>query len=77
SQVVALIDDLEAQGLVQREPDPSDRRTNVVVVTDKGRDLHRSAHEAVRDAERDLHDHLSPEQRELLNELLLLVAFPD
>ncbi len=77
SQVVSLIDDLQARGLVKRDPDPLDRRTNVVVMTDEGRELFRSAHDAVRAAERDLHAHLSPDQRERLSELLLLVAFPD
>jgi DNA-binding MarR family transcriptional regulator len=77
SQVVALIDDLQARGLVAREPDPDDRRTNVVVATEAGRELFTSACAAVRAAEREVHGHLSPEQRDRIGELLLLMAFPD
>ena len=36
SQIVSIVDDLEAKGLVARQPAPSDRRTNVIVATDLG-----------------------------------------
>lgn len=34
--MVMLIDGLEAKGLVERRPDPSDRRRNIVALTDTG-----------------------------------------
>src|SRR5215472_12812762 len=34
--MVALIDDLEAKGLVRRRQDPGDRRKNVVILTEVG-----------------------------------------
>ncbi|RYG94904.1 MAG: MarR family transcriptional regulator, partial [Alphaproteobacteria bacterium] len=34
ASLVRLIDELQASGLVTREPDPSDRRANVVSLTD-------------------------------------------
>ncbi|MFG2139942.1 MarR family winged helix-turn-helix transcriptional regulator [Streptomyces sp. NPDC048650] len=37
SNVTGLVDRLEARGLVQRRPDPADRRVKLVVVTDAGR----------------------------------------
>lgn len=37
SDVVALLDDLEAEGYVSREPDPTDRRRNQVTATTKGK----------------------------------------
>jgi DNA-binding MarR family transcriptional regulator len=37
SQVVSLVDDLAASGLVERRPAESDRRTKLVVATDAGR----------------------------------------
>ncbi len=36
SDVVATLDDLAAWALARREPDPHDRRRNVVTVTDAG-----------------------------------------
>lgn len=37
SQVVALVDDLHRAGLVERRPSPADRRTKLVVPTERGR----------------------------------------
>ena len=36
SDVVATLDDLVASGLARRDPDPTDRRRNVVTLTRKG-----------------------------------------
>jgi DNA-binding MarR family transcriptional regulator len=76
SQVVALVDELQARGLVVREPDPTDRRANVVVATEEGRALRDLASESARSAEEALHDDLSREERVLLTELLRRLAFP-
>lgn len=76
SQVVALVDELQRRGLVVREPDPSDRRANVVVATEAGRALHQRAQHAARSAQRRLHAGLSEAQRDQLAELLRLLAFP-
>jgi DNA-binding MarR family transcriptional regulator len=51
--MVALIDDLQLKGLVQRRQDPDDRRKNVVELTDAGRDTVRQAAGVVEQAERD------------------------
>jgi DNA-binding MarR family transcriptional regulator len=51
--MVALIDDLQLKGLVQRRQDLDDRRKNVVELTDVGRATVRRAAEAVEQAERD------------------------
>ena len=51
--MVALIDDLQLKGLVQRRQDPDDRRKNVVELTDAGRGAVQQAAEAVGQAERD------------------------
>lgn len=50
--MVALIDDLEERGLVQRRQDPEDRRRNVVELTDLGQDITRQAARAGEQAER-------------------------
>jgi MarR family transcriptional regulator for hemolysin len=37
--LVRVLDDLAAGGLIAREPDPSDRRANLLYLTDRGREL--------------------------------------
>jgi len=76
SQVVALIDDLERRGLVTREPDPRDRRANVVAATLAGRSLYRRAQADVEAGERRAHAGLSSADRAELARLLRVVAFP-
>ncbi|MDQ0576520.1 MarR family winged helix-turn-helix transcriptional regulator [Agromyces albus] len=77
SQVVALVDGLQARGLVRREPDPSDRRANVVVITDDGRDLFARARISAYAVEQQLHSALGDESRERVMELLRALAFPE
>lgn len=76
SQVVALVDDLQRRGLVVREPDPSDRRANVVVATSEGEECFAHARDAVRAAEREQHAALSDAEHDLLADLLRRLAFP-
>lgn len=64
--MVALIDTLEHKGLVTRHPDADDRRRNVVVLTDAGRDVVRQATKASSEAERTF---LSPLTAEAADDL--------
>jgi DNA-binding MarR family transcriptional regulator len=50
TSVTNIIDRLEAQGLVNRVPHPTDGRTTMAEITDEGRILARRATEAVNDA---------------------------
>lgn len=76
SQVVALVDDLQRRGLVERRPDPTDRRANVVVATAAGRELSRRAFADARAAEERAHSRLTAQQKEQLAEILRLIALP-
>ncbi|HKP06858.1 MAG TPA: MarR family winged helix-turn-helix transcriptional regulator [Microbacterium sp.] len=76
SQVVSLVDDLQSRKLVERRPDPSDRRANVVVATPAGRELIATARESARAAEERVHAELSSDDRETLARLLRTLAFP-
>ncbi|MFC5184880.1 MarR family winged helix-turn-helix transcriptional regulator [Actinomadura harenae] len=68
-----LVDALEADGLVRREPDPDNRRATRVVLTGDGRAALARMHEAhVRGVE-DLFAALSPDQRETLRDLLAAI----
>lgn len=74
SQVVALVDDLESRGLAQRAPDPSDRRANVVLITDDGRALYERARSSTVEAEKRAFAELSGEDRERLTAFLRTLA---
>ncbi|KXC05904.1 MarR family winged helix-turn-helix transcriptional regulator [Microbacterium hominis] len=77
SQVVSLVDDLQGRGLVERRPDPGDRRANVVVATAAGRALYERALVAAEAAERQQHGALDDAERGQLAALLRRIAFPD
>lgn len=75
SQVVALVDELQRRGLVERHPDPSDRRANVVAATEAGRALRAEALVSARAAEERIHAGLGADGRQRLAELLRRIAF--
>ncbi|AOS61017.1 MarR family winged helix-turn-helix transcriptional regulator [Actinoalloteichus hymeniacidonis] len=68
-----LIDDLEKAGLVERRPDPSDRRSRLVVATKKGRALWTDRQDALRHVERHVLSALG-EDATLFRQLLQRVA---
>lgn len=74
SQIVALVDDLEARKLVRRVTDPSDRRSKVVVVTAEGLRTFERAREVAIDAEHDLFEGFTADEREQLRDLLRTLA---
>jgi DNA-binding MarR family transcriptional regulator len=75
--MVALIDDLEGKGLVQRRQDPDDRRKNVVVLTEAGRTTLRGATAATEQAQQRFLAPLSGDQSATFTEALRAVAFPE
>ena len=65
-----VVDDLQAKGLVERRPDPQDRRATLVAVTDHGIELGRAIRSA-QDAETErLFDLLSATDRDHLARIL-------
>jgi DNA-binding MarR family transcriptional regulator len=76
--MVALLDTLEAKGLVARHPDPHDRRKNVLTLTAAGRDTLRRATRASEEAQRRFLAPLTPAAaRQLRDALHTLVTGPD
>ncbi|HWJ09985.1 MAG TPA: MarR family transcriptional regulator [Nocardioides sp.] len=73
------VDRLATRGLVERHPDPSDRRGVLVRLTPEGKDAVDGAFAALLDAERDLLTGLSTKDQKELADLLrrLLVPFAD
>ena len=75
SNLVGLLDALEADGLIARARDPADRRRRLVELTARGRSRLEAAKRAALDAERDLLEPLSATERaELLAYLRRLAA---
>jgi DNA-binding MarR family transcriptional regulator len=69
-----LIDDLEAAGLVERRPDPADRRARRVVATGQGTELLVALDSRLRDAEASLLLPLDDEGRGKFRSQLRLLA---
>jgi MarR family transcriptional regulator, lower aerobic nicotinate degradation pathway regulator len=74
SSMVATIDELEAKGLVERRPHPTDRRAHALHVTDSGRATLARGRELARRAQDDLLAPLTSDEREQLHGLLLRLA---
>ncbi|MEW2492142.1 MarR family winged helix-turn-helix transcriptional regulator [Streptomyces nodosus] len=70
SNVTGIVDRLEARGLVERRPDPEDRRVKLAAVTEEGRRVARGLRDAL-DFAREPLAGLSHEERLSLRALLL------
>jgi DNA-binding MarR family transcriptional regulator len=69
-----LLDDLEAEGLLTRQPDPVDRRARQVLITEKGTQALAEARERLDKAEAQLLADLDPAEEQQLRTLLERVA---
>ncbi|MGN9836677.1 MarR family winged helix-turn-helix transcriptional regulator [Nonomuraea sp. H19] len=70
SDLVAVINELAERGLVERAPDPADRRRNVVTLTEPGRRHLRRLDKLISELQDDLLAPLAQPEREQLVELL-------
>lgn len=77
SQILALVDELEKAGLVERAADPADRRNKLIVPTDNGIRVHEQARARVDEANRSCFDGLPQERVDELRETLRHIAFSD
>jgi DNA-binding MarR family transcriptional regulator len=74
SRIVAIVDELESRGLVERRPDPSDRRVRTLYVTRRGQTLLDDAFNLVVQHERVIGDALTAKERAQLLEFLNRIA---
>jgi DNA-binding MarR family transcriptional regulator len=74
SNMVATVNELSEQGLVERTPSPTDRRRNVVTITAAGRRQLRKLDRLVAAAQDELLASLSAEERARLVDLLARVV---
>ncbi|MFI6804910.1 MarR family winged helix-turn-helix transcriptional regulator [Streptomyces luteogriseus] len=72
--LVGVLNDLQAAGLVVREPDPKDRRKNAVSLTERGARLLKRCEKAARAANDELLAPLSRAEREQFMALLLRIS---
>ncbi|MGY1810887.1 MarR family winged helix-turn-helix transcriptional regulator [Blastococcus sp. SYSU D00669] len=77
SQVVALVDELAAAGLVERRPSPTDRRQRLVAATAQGVRLRRRAEQRAAAGLQGQLGGLSPAEQETLRGLLKRVVSTD
>jgi DNA-binding MarR family transcriptional regulator len=75
STMVVALDALEEEGLVERRPDPKDRRARIVVPTDAGRELLARAEDVVLSVEDEVLADLGAEERRTLRSLLTRLVF--
>ena len=68
--MVAKVDSLEESGLVERRPDPADRRVRALHLTPKGRRVLKRAGDIAAGYESQLCADLDPSEREQLIDLL-------
>ena len=74
SRIVAIVDELESRRLVERRPDPGDRRLRTLYATRRGQQLLDDAFALVVQHERTISDALSAQERAQLLELLNRIA---
>jgi DNA-binding MarR family transcriptional regulator len=69
--MVQLADTLEGLGLIERKPDPADRRASLLSLTDEGGEALARASKLVEEAEAELLGSLSPEERRTFHRLMV------
>jgi DNA-binding MarR family transcriptional regulator len=75
--LVGVLNDLQAAGLVLREPDPRDRRKNAVSLTEEGARMLKRCEKAAREANDALLAPLSAAERDRFMDLLIRVSGTD
>jgi DNA-binding MarR family transcriptional regulator len=70
SRMVAIVDELERRGLVERRPHPGDRRVRALYLTDQGREVLAESREIAAEHEAELTRGMSEAERERLVSLL-------
>ena len=74
SRLVALVDELEAKGVVERQANESDRRRYALHLTAKGKSVLQSIGNLVREHQNALLAALSQDERQQLTALLMRIA---
>lgn len=77
TRIIAILDDLQERGLIDRYPNPADRRARLLAVTTTGRALAEAAQADIHAKEEQLLGRLDAADRSgFLNALVVLTAVP-
>ncbi len=78
TRIIGVLDDLQERGLIERRPDPDDRRARLLSLTPEGRRLRGSAQAGIQRQEERLLARLpDPERAAFLRALQTLHALPE
>ncbi|MFJ1460661.1 MarR family winged helix-turn-helix transcriptional regulator [Nocardia sp. N2S4-5] len=77
TRIIPILDDLQERGLIERRPDPADRRAKLLAVTARGRTLARAAQADIQAMDERLLSRLSTaDRRGFLSALATLADLP-
>ncbi|MFI7038302.1 MarR family winged helix-turn-helix transcriptional regulator [Microbispora rosea] len=77
TRIISVLDDLQRRGLIERSPDPADRRVRLLSITPEGRRLRDAAQAGIRRMEERLLSRLSDDDKEAFVRVLrVLSALP-
>lgn len=77
TRIIAVLDDLQHRGLIERTPDPADRRARLLELTEEGQRLAAAAQAEIQAREEQLLKHLpAADRRGFLNALRTLAELP-
>ena len=74
TRLIGLLDELEADGLITRTPDPADRRARIISLTTAGTKRHAAARRAIRTMEDEVLAGVSAAERTRLRRTLARLA---
>lgn len=74
TRIIPVLDDLQDRGLIERAPDPADRRARLLSITPAGRRLHDRVQREIQRNEERLLARLRPSDREALVRALQILT---
>lgn len=74
STITGILDRMEDKGLISRTPNPDDRRTLRVIITDSGLKLRKQIEEVVEESNKYILGRFSKDEQEQLKQLLRKIA---
>ncbi|QCH23754.1 Transcriptional regulator SlyA [Mycobacteroides salmoniphilum] len=77
TRIIAVLDDLQDRKMINRQPDPSDRRSNLLSLTAGGRKAVTAVQKAIQDNEKRILAGVSSEDREAFLRVLMHLAALD